>query len=537
MKQVLKIPLYNKFYYDFLAQDKKVLKYLPGLDKINWQEECDKIKDISGIHKDIKKVLIEQNKDLTSPPAQENLNKLANTNSTIIFTGQQLGILASPLYTVYKAITTIKLANTLNKQRSKCYFIPVFWLETNDHDFQEVNRLGIWDKNLTPLTLMYNGKERSKTSIHHYRLEKVIINLLSDLHRNLIDTEFTDQLFTIIQSIYKEGTDWLDSTRNFLKFLFQDFGLLYFNPADVKVKKLSLRFYVKYLENIEQIRTEFSDVSSALLKDGYKNQIKNIAGKTFIHIENEALQREHLYYKDKKFYREKLGRKFTLKEIKDFICNNPESFSPGVVSRPLLQSWLLPTVAYVAGPAEITYWAQLKNLFDKMEIKMPVIFPRISATIIEPKIARFIRNHKINLEDINLRYNDIIKTYYRSFLKLPYSKRFVYLKSVIEKEFKKINQMFDQLDPTLQPVSVKAYNRIINQIENLENKTIHALELKEKTVTGHLKQIYNAIFPYNQPQERFISICYFLNKFGIELIPGLINELKIDEFNHQIVGL
>jgi bacillithiol biosynthesis cysteine-adding enzyme BshC len=537
MNQILKTPVYNKIYYDFVAHNPKVLKFLPLVNSIDWIDKAKKLLAITAVQDEVKKILIEQNKDLSSPLAIKYLRNLRQSNSIIIVTGQQLGILASPLYTIYKAITALKLADKLNKLYSSINFIPVFWLESADHDFHEVNKTGVWNKDLIPKIIIYQGEERRKTSLHHYTLEDRIYNFSSELRQHMIQTEFTERLFEIINGIWKEGVNWVTAARGFLKFLFEEFGLLFFNPGDIKIKKLAVPFYTTFLGKIEDISRAFSSTSLFLLKEGYTNQIKDVRGKAFLHIEDQSYHRDPLYYNAKKFYTKGSKKNFTLSEIVKIINKNPEKVTTSVVSRPLLQSWLIPTLVYIAGPAEIAYWAQLGTLFEQMQLNIPVIFPRISATIIEPRAVRYANTYRVDLETIDLNYKKYLNIYLKRSLKNSHLKEIANLKNIIEREFNKIDPFIKELDPTLLTVSSKKLKKIKDHIEDLENKILDIMDFKEDRLIRHLKLIHNIIFPQRKIQERVINIVYYINKFGFKTIRQLLDGLELDNYNHQLLKL
>jgi uncharacterized protein YllA (UPF0747 family) len=224
-------------------------------------------------------------------------------------------------------------------------------------------------------------------------------------------------------------------------------------------------------------------------------------------------------------------------EIKDFIDKNPDRVSPSVVSRPLLQSWLLPTLVYIAGPAEIAYWAQIEGLFNDLGLNRTVVIPRISATILEAKAVRYANNYMINLETIDYRFKRYFETYWKKSMTDKNFKEISTLKDITEKKFIKIDQFLQELDPTLLAVSSKKLQKIKNNIKDLENKILQVLENKEKTVTRQLKELYHMIYPNNKIQERSINIIYFINKYGIKIIKQLIDGLELNNFNHQLYKL
>ncbi len=413
--ETLKTKLYNKFYHDYISDLPATHPFIPSLSQRPLTEIDPKFDSDPQHFQKIKAILSEQNKDQSSAQAKDYLRYLEDPDSRIIITGQQLGLFASPLYTIYKLITTIKLAELLNSQKSNHKFIPVFWLETEDHDFQEINHSGIFNKNFRPEQIRYEGQDRDKVSIRHYQLEKTIEDLIDNLKDRLIETEFSNDLYNNLRSHFQPGTGWSAAARSFLRELFEPYGLLFFEPGDEKIKHSSIPFFNQLIEDNDKVFALFNKTSEKLQASGYHNQVKVIPGQTYIHIENDSLQRMHLYRQDELFGFKDEGVHYSLNETIKKLQENPLTISTTVISRPLLQSWLLPVAAYVAGPGEIAYWAQLGSLFDHFKLDMPYLYPRISATIVEPKIKRYLMKYAISPENLLPKKGDFIDQYYKNF--------------------------------------------------------------------------------------------------------------------------
>ena len=535
MNKILKTNLYNSFYNDYLKSHSKTNNFLSNIHNISWKDTVHLLDPGTKHYQNIKRILAKQNADLTSEKAKYYIQQLSEPESVIIITGQQLGIFGSPLYTIYKIITTIKLAELLNKQKIGNYFIPVFWLESEDHDFQEISRVGMLDRHFSPEQVKYEGRDRGKVSIRHYQFESVIQSFVQKIRETLLETEFTTTLFANIENIYRPGMQWITATREFLKFIFQSSGLLFFQPGDEEIKQISVDFFERLLTENENVSSAFRQNSENLVKAGYHNQVTDIPGKTFIHIEDAKKQRSHLYREGNNFSLKESGSSYTIDKTRQLISKHPVAVSTSVVSRPLLQSWLLPVAAYVAGPAEIAYWAQLSKIFTYFELCMPILYPRISATLLETKIARYVTKHSPDIENIPVKRNSFIENYYKNLKDTGEEDPVKNLKNTIENEGLKIQKYLTQLDPTLVDTSNKTIERMKQNLANLENRVIKAREQKENQLTGNLNQIHTAFFPEEIPQERYLSIIYFLNKFGPYFVDDLFNHLEINNFEHQII--
>jgi len=537
MNKILKTPLYNAVYNDYICENTKINKFIDSPKQISWDEKVTLLNPAAARYQQVKQMLANQNTDLQSPKAKNYLDNLLHPDSVILITGQQLGLFASPIYTLYKIITTIKLAESLNSGNGKFRYIPVFWLETEDHDFQEINHFGLLNKDFQPGQLFYKGKDQGKVSLRHYQLDDSISSLISEIKENLLDTEFSKDLFDKINEFYRPNQDWTSSVRQFLREIFYPYGLLFFQPGAEEIKKISTEFFTKLVLNGEEIKSAFDHRSSALIGQGYHNQVKSIPGQTFIHLEQENRHRGHLYKEGDDYYFKDSDQRYTQSEIIKLIESKPTIVSSTVASRPILQSWLLPVAAYIAGPGEIAYWAQLMQMFPVFELVQPVLYPRISATVIEPKVSRYIEKYAVDIKHLPLKRNEFIEKYFKNLGENGGDDPFRNLNSILEIEGQKLESYIKSLDPTLIDSGKKSMERIKQTLDNLENRLIKVKEQREGKLTGHLQQIHMAFFPEEIPQERFISVIYFLNKFGPDFMDRLYSGLELENFNHQLLYL
>jgi bacillithiol biosynthesis cysteine-adding enzyme BshC len=531
MSKTIETLRFNKIYQDFVSGN---LKDLPDPTHVDWTVISRQILPANPIQQKAKETLRNQNADLSSEKAQMYLSALDDPDTQLIFTGQQLGLFLSPIYTIYKAITVIKLVEKLNTNNGTKY-IPVFWLESEDHDFAEVNHFGIWDSSMHPQVVKYAGKDDGKKSVRHYKLTDDIHSCISELKEYLIETEFSPDLFSALEKTYKEGTGWLSATRELFKNLFHDQGLLFFEPGHPEIKEISAPFFVHLLENSENISGEFQKKSEQMVDAGYFNQVKALSGRTFVHVEDTEQNRMHIRFEDGRYLRDN-ENSISRNEIRSYVDKNIQKISTTVISRPILQSWLFPVAAYIAGPAEVAYWSQLSTLFSKFNLSVPVVYPRISLTLIEPKIDRFISKQAIDITKIEQKKQDFLDDCFAARSEKG-EDPFIALKSSLSQAKSNITGYLKLVDPTLIASSEKILEKIQHQIDVLAQKAVQAQQRKEQTVTNQLEQVHHSIFPEGVPQERFISIVYFLNKYGPGFVTDLIDKMELNNFQHQIIEI
>jgi bacillithiol biosynthesis cysteine-adding enzyme BshC len=522
-----------RFYDDYLTGKKVSRRFLSPFAAVNWAVQSQKVSTYSTVQKHLSKILFQQNEPYHSPY----LNKVKSNTAVYVVTGQQLGLLGSPLFTIYKALATVKLSESLNKKFPELTFIPLFWMECEDHDYQEINHLYIWNRKNVLCKIEYSGKELYKQSIKHYRFDATITEVIEHLKTDLIQTEFSDSLITRINNHYQEDINWVDATRDFLHDLLHPTGILFFNPGDAAVKALTVSFFQHWFEKLPEISRAFSQQSSLMHKAGYHNQVSDIAGKSFIHILNANNQREHLYYEGDLFYTKMSGAKFNRDEISGLIHDKPESLSTTVISRPLLQSWLLPTTAYVAGPAEIAYWAQLQTIFEIMALKRPVVYPRLSLILIEPRIKRYLEKNEVQIEAMPSDKKRFLESYFKKWLIKETGNPFLDTREQIDIQFDKIKTYIGRIDKTLLNAAEKSYQNVIKQLDVLEEKMIRASQNHDEVRLKQLEQIHEACYPLGVQQERVLSPVYFLNKYGPAFIDRLYEQADIGLPYPQLIYL
>jgi bacillithiol biosynthesis cysteine-adding enzyme BshC len=535
MTRILNTRLYNSFYEDFIRGAESPYKYLLPFNIQSLLEVGRGIGSSTTIHQEVKKILADQNTGYDSGKAKQYISTLPDPKTIVIITGQQLGFLLSPIYTIFKAVTTVKLAEQLNQLETGYNFVPVFWLETEDHDFEEIRHAGIWNTEMKPVRISYEGHEFDRRPVRLYRLEENIEEVIAKLQSELLDTEFSSDLFTKLRSWYTSGATWTDAIRQLFRDLFSATGLLFFEPGTAAVKRAGAEFFAQWFEQIKPVIQAFGSTTGSVESDGYPVQVPDIPGKTYVHYEDDNLERQHIYFEDDRFYLKDNPLSWSSAELKEILRKEPERFSSAVISRPVLQSWLLPVAGYVAGPSEIAYWAQIGQIFRQMNIPLPVVYPRITATLLEPKIERFISRHNVDLPNAALKMKDFID---RHFEQNQFDKdRFRKWREGIDQTFSEIMDYILNVDPTLKSVAEKTSERIGGQIDLLETRLLRAVEERERTLIGHLEQIHASVFPLEAPQERFVSIIYYLNKFGPDFLNRLMTKLESDPASHQIVSL
>lgn len=471
-----------------------------------------------------------------SPKTSKNLDIIDNPKTIAVVTGQQLGILGGPLYTIYKIITAIRLANQLNERFDDFKFVPVFWLEGDDHDFNEVRSVNIFDPENQVVSVGYKEEiedDDAKQSVGNIIFDESINDFTSKIESLLRDTDFKSDLFLNLKNFYKAGKSFKQSFKELLFWLFDEYGLIIFDPQDIEIKKLLKPIFTKEINDFV-VHTQKLIQTSAELEELYHAQVKVKPVNLFYHTDDGRYSIEPV---DEIFKLKRKRKQFTKEEILNEINNSPERFSPNVLLRPICQDYLLPTGIYIGGPSEISYFAQVTPLYDFYKIVAPIIYPRSSVTLIEKNVSAALDKYDLSLSDIFLGLNELKEKVIAGLSENNIERTFEEAANDLELIFDKIKENLFAVDKTLVDSSTRYKEKVLSAFNELKMKSIKAQETKYETTIRQLTRLSNLLYPLENLQEREINFTYFYNKYGKELIGKIYDNISVSEFEHQIITL
>ena len=441
-------------------------------------------------------VLTEQYKNLSvSDATQKNIEALKNSNTFTITTGHQLCLAGGPFYFVYKIITAIKSCSELNESQKEFKFVPVFWMASEDHDFEEINHFYLFGKKQT-------WTSEQKGGVGKFSLEdlKPLIESISDLP-------------DFIKNAYLSEKNLADATRNWVNTLFSEQGLVILDADHPKLKaEFSEIIKSDIFENkaIELV----AESSEKLIAAGYSAQVtpREI---NFFYLENGL--RERIIKENEHYKVNNTDIVFSKSELEELLLKNPEKFSPNVIFRPIYQEVVLPNVSYIGGPGELAYWLQLKSTFDFYKVPFPLLQPRNFFLYVFENLNKRIEKFGFTNEDL---FKDLV------FLKEKYKSEND-LKVSFEEEKKQFSSLFEELrlkvraiDPTLEGTVLAEIQKNHTGLEIINKKTDKAIEQKNEQAISQIVGLKEKLFPEGNLQERhdnFLTI--FINK------PDFIKEL------------
>jgi bacillithiol synthase len=532
----LNIPAINKFASQYLKQEEPVTSFF-HYNVNSSSVYSDRMKDLASRQferEDLAECISSYMESLpSSEKVEESLGKLRNDAVTVI-AGQQAGLMTGPLYTIHKIISVIQLARQ-QEAELKHPVVPVFWIAGEDHDYQEVNHIYV-EKGSKLEKVGYPERVVEKKMTSHITYNKTVMKKwLHDILVMLGETEHTNQLSSDLTKMIEEEEDIVRFFAHIVMSLFKDFGLLVIDSAYPLLRKLESRHFHHLIENSQSITDKVLEQQEEIRNNGYGTQldISPIAANLFIQLQDERalLERE-----GNKFFEKNSGKAYSSLELLSILDESPESFSNNVVTRPMMQEWLFPTLAFVAGPGEIAYWGELKKAFEYVDLKMPPVVPRLNITIVEREIEKRIQDlqltlHGVITEGVSTSRNAFWKSLERPDLEFEMKE----IQEELQRKYEKIREKAVSIDQGLHPIIDKNLEFHLSQFDYLRNKVDKALKDKNSLTFNHFMKVENSIRPNEGPQERTWNVLYFLNKYG----PDFVKDLTLLEFTfdgtHKVV--
>ncbi len=471
-----------------------------------------------------------------SDKTKSNIDSLQSNKTFTIVTGQQLGVFGGPLYTFYKTISAIKLADQLNAEYPDCNFVPVFWLEGDDHDFNEVRSFNIINKENNLANIGYLEKkndEDTKEGVGKIKFNEDINRVIEQLKENLRETEFTEEIIDELNSFYKSGESFINAFSSLMFSIFDKYGLVIFNPQSEEVKKQLIHIFQKELENFDDHTDKVVEVS-AELEELYHAQVKVKPINLFLSDDTGR----YLIEPSEDNYKLKGKRKsFTKDQILELLYMSPEKFSGNVLMRPICQDYLLSTAFYIAGPGEISYFAQVIPLYEFFNIAQPIVYPRASVSLAEKNVVSLLEKQNFNYSDLFVEESELNSRVVKKMSETNLDELFSSSTENISKILKELSEKLIGVDKTLVDVSDKTGQRILQSLDQLKGKSQKAQERQYDTLLRQIAKARLSFYPNENLQERELNYIYFVNKYGKQILDDVFNKIEIDKFEHQVIEL
>lgn len=463
----------------------------------------------------------------------ENIDALSESGTFAVVTGQQSGLFTGPLYTVYKAITTIQLAKRYSEVLGKVV-VPIFWVASEDHDWFEVNHTHVLGEGKGK-TFKVKGNPNKKP-VGYYYLGEEASKVLDELADTLEMNNHKEDILQILKSNSLEDKTLSHWFAEVLMKLFKNEGLIIIDPLLKDFREVQGRILLEGLPRVQEIKASLN-LSTQRLKDGgyapLINQDENQLP-LFMLFEEKRLP---LLYEEGIYKIKGTNLGWDIKGLLAFAQENLTSLSPNVALRPIVQDNVFPTLAYVGGPGEQSYFAQLKELYSYWNLEMPIIYPRTSYLLVEPKVRELLGSLGITHEDLRESPEELADRLLENTLAWKPKELFSELVSKVEQEYRSVGNTILHDLPSLELLFQENLGRVLRQIEYLEKKTKQGLRRQNKDLIKELKFGRDRLYPQGFSQERYWNIFGFLSLYGDGWLKSLINEPLPEIYETQVVDL
>jgi bacillithiol biosynthesis cysteine-adding enzyme BshC len=481
--------------------------------------------------------LTAQNRDFgAGARTLRNIDLLKSPTTFAVVTGQQVGLFTGPLYTLYKALTAVQLAAWLEEQFPAYRFIPVFWLESEDHDFLEINNAGGISARNDFFRVHYAQPEedapKDMRPVALRGVDERIVQTLEELRAQLPATDFTDEVFDMLRSVYVPGAQLQHAFARMINTLYPEAGIVFVDPSDPAVKQLATPVILQELETFPTTGEEVIK-RSAELEERYHAQIKPRAVNLFTIHKDGRYPIEPSEYG---FFLKGTRQRYTRDELLALAGTEPERFSPNVLLRPIMQDFLLPTAAYVAGPSEISYFAQLQPAYDHFQVPMPIIFPRASVTIVESKVDKVFRKFDLPYAAMFLDEEEAWRLVQNG-EDHGASFDFDAFRARISALAAELPPLAAAEHPNLTAPAETTLNNIQRSLATFEDKLMQHRRQNDEVLTRQIEKMHVYLFPDGKPQERQVNITTYLNRYGFDILPRIAEACQPFPAEHRLLFL
>jgi bacillithiol synthase len=517
------------------AEVVRFFDYQSPYDKHEWTKRQQELKRYSFPRQGLTDYLTSYNQKVgSSPKTIENIQKLNAEDSVAVVGGQQAGLLTGPLLVIYKCISTIQLAKQAEKELN-VPVVPIFWIAGEDHDMDEINHVMV-PKNNTAKKVSLKSASSIKSSASQWEWNRDEVQpWMKEVFRAFGETAFTSDLVAETERILKESDSIVTFFAKLLSKWFSEDGLIVLDSGDPAFKKLQSMMLKEMILHNSEIDKAFNLQTEEVCKSGYSAPIE--VQENNAHLFYTKDQERILLYRDENGFSSK-EKDFTISkaELLEEAGKHPEKFSNNVVTRPLMQEFLLPVLSFVAGPGEIAYWAVLGKVFSQFNRMMPILTPRLSFTLVTAEVNELLHSKKLTVKQV---LENGTEEYKREWFNLnrpiETHETVQSVRAEFTSSYEKLIKLAEDIDPKLLSVADHNLKRILAEIDYMEDKLEQRVRKKVKDPLAEFDEIMLQLKPTGILQERIWNIYQYLNEEGSSLMDNLVQYPYQFNGKHKIV--
>jgi len=528
------VPHTARLFLDYLSYVPTVHEFYPRSPLFpEWvKEEAGRVRYDDARRQRVSNVLEGQNRKWEAGPKTfANIERLKRGALTAV-TGQQVGLFGGPLFSIFKALSAVKLAEQATAAGVDC--VPIFWLATEDHDLDEVNHVALMSETGVPERLAIDSHGLEDAPVGTIQLGSEVESAVARAAALLGDTTVA----TWLRDSYRPGETLGSAFARLLARLFADWGVILLDQADPSFHDLAKPILRHAVERSGELDDALLARGNALETAGYHQQVKVTSATTLLfEIKNgvRTVVRRNSNGANDEFA---IGEeRSSAQELLDRIETNPGNFSPNVLLRPVVQDYLLPTLVYTGGPAEVAYFAQAAVVYEKLLGRVTPVLPRFSATLVEPKSQRLLERYRLTLPDLFHGPEKLRETLAARTLSSDLQGRFTEAKASLEKSLGSIRESLARLDSTLVDAASNAEEKMKYQLTQLEARAARAEAQRNEVITRHADSLSSALYPNKALQEREIAGMSFVARYGPGLLQNLYEAIQTDCHDHQVIEI
>jgi len=455
------------------------------------------------------------------------LDRFVEEGGWVVTTGQQPGLFGGPLYNAYKALTVVRVAEALERRLAKPV-LPLFWVGSEDHDWEEANHtvvVGVDNELHEPVLPPPHPEVRP--SIHRVLADARIEELREAFLACLPQTDFSAPYFALLREAAVEGSTLAGGFRHIMEHLLGRFGLLFTDAAEPALKRASAPALRRELEDAEALEAVLAETDRRLQAAGYGLQVSLMEGGVNLFLESET-GRERIYRENDGFRLRTSGTELSAADVLARAEADPSVLSPNVFLRPVVESTVFPTLAYVAGPGEMAYYAQLRDYFAAHGIRMPVIHPRFGATAVEAKIRKVLDKFGLDVPALDRPFHEIAGDVTREEVPPEVRRALGGLRGALGKGVGELEAAVKVVDPTLKGPVQHVRNQAFAALDDVERKVVHALKRENEIALAQLEKAQLHLFPQGKPQERVLNPFYYLTRYGPAFLDEVFGRFEVN---------
>jgi bacillithiol synthase len=525
-------PLAGDYAYDFT----RIADLYAGnpLDASAWRDAVARAQEHARDHGRVAELIRRQQSDRGAPAeARAAAARLAQRDTVAVVTGQQAGVFGGPMYTLLKAITALQLARRTEREQG-APAVAIFWVEAEDHDWEEIKSCTVLDAEFQARSVTLPDLEGAgELPIARLTLDDGVERTIGELAGILPPTEFTDSVIADLRAAWAPGTGMARAFAKWLETVLGPYGLVVYEAADPAAKPLVAGVFARELSAPGQTAALAARAGDVLAARGHAPQVVPQPDSVSLFSLDGGRkpirrQGDHLVIGDRTFDRD---------ELASAAAAQPGSFSPNVLLRPIVQDTLFPTVCYVAGPSELAYLGQLRDVYAQFGVPMPLMFPRTTATLLDSGATRFLAKYDVPFEELRTPDESALNKLLESQLPASVEQSLRDAVTQTEDAMRRVVEALPQLDPTLVGAAKTTLGKMEHELRSLHTKVIHAAKKRHEVLRRQFVRAQAQAFPHGHPQERTLGVVHFLNKFGPGLVGLLLDELPIDAGRHWLITL